>query len=88
MGICVCMADFLHCPPETTATLFTSYTPIENKNLKKMGQSIGEIIINIKNEKKKQTKTKNKDQGKNSLLPTQKISPQRKRRKKTIFTIE
>ena len=64
MVICVCMADFLHCPPETMATLFTSYTPIENKNFKKMGQSIGEIIINIKNEKKNKQKQRIRTKGK------------------------
>ena len=42
MDACVCVAEFLHCPPETIATLFinvilllTGYIPIQNKKLKK-----------------------------------------------------
>ena len=35
MDICTRMAEFLHCSPETATTLLTSYTPIQNKKLKK-----------------------------------------------------
>ena len=30
-----CVAESLHCPPDTITTLLISYTPIQNKNLKK-----------------------------------------------------
>ena len=33
--MCVCMAEFLHCSPETTTTLLIDYTPIQNKFQKK-----------------------------------------------------
>ena len=35
MDTCVCMAESLHCSPETTKTLFIGYTPIQNKKFKK-----------------------------------------------------
>ena len=35
MDTCVCMAEALCCPPETTTTSLTGYTPIQNKKLKK-----------------------------------------------------
>ena len=38
MGTCVCMAESLHCSPETTITLLIGYTPIQNKNFKVWGQ--------------------------------------------------
>ena len=31
MDTCVCMAESLHCSPETITTLLTGYTPIQNK---------------------------------------------------------
>ena len=36
MGTCICMAESLHCPPETITTLLIGYTPVRNKKLKKM----------------------------------------------------
>ena len=30
MGTCICMAESLHCSPETTTTLLIGYTPIQN----------------------------------------------------------
>ena len=35
MDTCICMAESLCCPPETTTILLIGYTPIQNKNLKK-----------------------------------------------------
>ena len=35
MDTCISMAESLHCPPEIVTTLFSGYTPIKNKNLKK-----------------------------------------------------
>ena len=34
MDICICMAEFLCCLPETITALLVSYTPIQNKKLK------------------------------------------------------
>ena len=34
MDTCICMADPFHCLPETTTTLLTGYTPIQNKVFK------------------------------------------------------
>ena len=34
MDTCICMADSLHCSPETITTLLISYTTIHNKKLK------------------------------------------------------
>ena len=31
---CLCLAESLHCSPETITTLLISYTPIQNKKLK------------------------------------------------------
>jgi len=41
MDTCVCMAEFLHCSPETVTRLLTGYTPTQNvlgvkKNKKKI----------------------------------------------------
>ena len=39
--VCVahtCMAEFLLCSPETITVLLISYTPIQNKKLKKMNE--------------------------------------------------
>ena len=30
MDTCVCMAEFLHCSPETITTLLIGYTPTQN----------------------------------------------------------
>ena len=35
MDTCICMAESLCCPPETITTFLISYTPTQNKNLKK-----------------------------------------------------
>ena len=35
MDTCICMAKSLHYSPETVTTLLISYTPIQNKKLKK-----------------------------------------------------
>jgi len=34
MDTCICMAESLHCSPETITILLISYTTIENKKLK------------------------------------------------------
>ena len=34
MDTCVCMAESLYCPPETTPTLLTGYSSIPNKTFK------------------------------------------------------
>ena len=34
MNTCTCMTASLHCLPETTTTLLTGYTPIQNKKFK------------------------------------------------------
>ena len=31
LDTCICMAESLHCLPETITTLLISYTPIQNK---------------------------------------------------------
>ena len=36
---CICMAESLRCSPETTTTLLISYTPTQNKKLKKEQES-------------------------------------------------
>ena len=36
MDTCVCMAESFSCPLETITTLLISYTPIQNKKLKKL----------------------------------------------------
>jgi len=35
MDTCVCMAESLHCPPETITTPLIGYTPKQNKRLKR-----------------------------------------------------
>ena len=35
MDTCICMAESLHCSPETLTTLLISYTPRQTKKLKK-----------------------------------------------------
>ena len=35
MDTCTCMAESLHCPPETITALLIGYIPIPNKKLKK-----------------------------------------------------
>ena len=42
MDTCICMAESLHCSPETITVLLITYTPIENKkcNLKKFLKTI------------------------------------------------
>ena len=32
---CICMAESLHCSPETIITLLIGYTPVQNESLKK-----------------------------------------------------
>ena len=34
MDKCICMAESLHCSPESITTLLTGYTPIQNKKFK------------------------------------------------------
>ena len=34
MDTCICMAESLHCSPESITTLLIGYTPIQNKKLK------------------------------------------------------
>ena len=33
MDTCICMAESLHCPPESITMLLMSYTTIQNKNI-------------------------------------------------------
>ena len=35
MGTCICVAESLHCPPETITALLTGNAPIQNKRLNK-----------------------------------------------------
>ena len=35
-GTCMCMAESLHCSPETITTWLIGYTPIQNKKFKKL----------------------------------------------------
>ena len=35
MDTCICMAESLHCSPETITTLLIGYTPTQNKKFKK-----------------------------------------------------
>ena len=39
MDTCVCMTEFLCCPPETITTLLIGYTSVRNKKLKKKKQN-------------------------------------------------
>ena len=41
-----CVAESLHCPPDTITTLLISYTPIQNKNLKKKKTILKKSTIN------------------------------------------
>ena len=34
LGTCICIAESLHCAPETIATWLISYIPMQNKKLK------------------------------------------------------
>ena len=34
MDTCICMAESLHCPPETITAFLISYTPIQSKKFK------------------------------------------------------
>ena len=38
MDTCVHMAESVHCSPQTTTTLFVSYTPKQNKKFKAWGK--------------------------------------------------
>ena len=38
MNTCPCMAEFLHCSPETVIVLLIGYTPIQNKKVKKINK--------------------------------------------------
>jgi len=42
---CICMAEALHCSPETITTLLISYTPIQNKKFKRKKRQ--QIILHI-----------------------------------------
>ena len=43
MDTCICMAESLHCSPETITTLLTGYTPIQNIKFKR-NYTVAEII--------------------------------------------
>ena len=60
MDTCICMAQSLHCSPETITTLFIGYIPIQNLKVQKKNKSknkekqdiIGRFnIINLKTQK-------------------------------------
>ena len=40
MDTCISVAESLHCPPEIVTTLFSGYTPIQNKKLKKTNKQV------------------------------------------------
>ena len=40
MGICIYMAESLHCSPETITTLLIGYTSVQNKKFKKKANTI------------------------------------------------
>ena len=44
MGTCICKAEFLCRPPETTITLLLGYSQIQNKKLKKKVKKIVEFL--------------------------------------------
>ena len=48
---CICMAESLHCPPETIITLLIGYTPIQKKKLtkKKPEQTEGSLCPSLLN---------------------------------------
>ena len=43
----ICMAESLHCPPETTTTFLISYTPIQNKTLLKKKKKQRKVLNKI-----------------------------------------
>ena len=45
MDTCIYMAESLGCSPETTTTLFISYTPPQNNKLKKSETGHSELLI-------------------------------------------
>ena len=49
MNICKCMAESLHCSPETITTLLIGYTPIQNvfdvKKIKKLSSLCLDLFI-------------------------------------------
>ena len=48
MDTCICMAEFLHCSPETITTLLIGYTPIQNQKLfKKENKVINKVAIDM-----------------------------------------
>ena len=42
MDTCICMAEFLHCPPENVRTLLIGCTPLQNKKLKTLKKNMEE----------------------------------------------
>ena len=44
MDTCICMAEFLHCPPENVRTLLIGCTPLQNKKLKTLKKTWKKII--------------------------------------------
>ena len=42
MDTCICMAEFLHCPPENVRTLLIGCTPLQNKKLKTLKKKMEE----------------------------------------------
>ena len=42
MDTCICMAEFLHCPPENIRTLLIACTPLQNKKLKILKKNMKE----------------------------------------------
>ena len=48
MDTCICMADSLHCSPETITTLLISYTEIQKKKLKKKKKKVGKELVHPK----------------------------------------
>ena len=45
MDTCICMAELLCCAPETITTLSISYTPIQNKKLKKERTCSNRLLV-------------------------------------------
>ena len=43
MGTCICMAESLHCSPETITTLLIGYMPVQNKKLKKNKERLSHL---------------------------------------------
>ena len=46
MDTCICMAESLHCSPETATTLLIGHTPIQNKKFRKK-DSLCEVLLNL-----------------------------------------